>query len=52
MDIEFDNEWETTSDWNGDDDEAIGWKVRYSTLELKYLLATPMYNGLDLFYLV
>lgn len=22
MDIEFDNEWETTSDWNEDDDEA------------------------------
>ena len=24
MDIEFENEWETTSDWNEDDDEAIG----------------------------
>ena len=24
MDIEFENEWETTSDWNDDDDEAIG----------------------------
>ncbi|KAI0764289.1 CTD kinase subunit gamma CTK3-domain-containing protein [Trametes elegans] len=24
LDIEFDNEWETTSDWNEDDDEAIG----------------------------
>ena len=24
IDIEFDNEWETTSDWNEDDDEAIG----------------------------
>ena len=23
MDIEFENEWETTSDWNEDDDEAI-----------------------------
>ena len=23
LDIEFDNEWETTSDWNEDDDEAI-----------------------------
>ncbi|KLO03890.1 hypothetical protein SCHPADRAFT_841245, partial [Schizopora paradoxa] len=23
IDIEFDNEWETTSDWNEDDDEAI-----------------------------
>lgn len=22
IDIEFDNEWETTSDWNEDDDEA------------------------------
>ena len=22
MDIEFDNDWETTSDWNEDDDEA------------------------------
>lgn len=24
LDIEFDNDWETTSDWNEDDDEAIG----------------------------
>ncbi|KAF8957356.1 CTD kinase subunit gamma CTK3-domain-containing protein [Flammula alnicola] len=24
LDIEFENEWETTSDWNEDDDEAIG----------------------------
>ena len=24
LDIEFDNEWETNSDWNEDDDEAIG----------------------------
>ncbi|TFY83750.1 hypothetical protein EWM64_g256 [Hericium alpestre] len=24
IDIEFDNEWETTSDWNEDDDDAIG----------------------------
>ena len=24
MDIEFENEWEATSDWNEDDDEAIG----------------------------
>lgn len=24
LDIEFDNEWETTSDWNEDDEEAIG----------------------------
>lgn len=23
LDIEFENEWETTSDWNEDDDEAI-----------------------------
>ncbi|KAL1940369.1 hypothetical protein VTO73DRAFT_8941 [Trametes versicolor] len=23
LDIEFDNEWETTSDWNEDDDEAV-----------------------------
>ena len=23
LDIEFDNEWETTSDWNEDDDDAI-----------------------------
>jgi CTD kinase subunit gamma len=23
IDIEFDNEWETTSDWNEDDDEAV-----------------------------
>ncbi len=23
IDIEFENEWETTSDWNEDDDEAI-----------------------------
>ena len=23
LDIEYDNEWETTSDWNEDDDEAI-----------------------------
>ena len=23
LDIEFDNEWETTSDWNEDDEEAI-----------------------------
>jgi CTD kinase subunit gamma len=22
VDIEFENEWETTSDWNEDDDEA------------------------------
>jgi CTD kinase subunit gamma len=22
LDIEFENEWETTSDWNEDDDEA------------------------------
>ena len=22
IDIEFDNEWETTSDWNEDDDDA------------------------------
>lgn len=24
MDIEFENEWETTSDWNEDDDDAVG----------------------------
>ncbi|KAF9479080.1 hypothetical protein BDN70DRAFT_932841 [Pholiota conissans] len=24
LDIEFENQWETTSDWNEDDDEAIG----------------------------
>lgn len=24
IDIEFENEWETTSDWNEDDDDAIG----------------------------
>lgn len=24
IDIEFENEWETTSDWNEDDDEAAG----------------------------
>lgn len=24
LDIEFENEWETTSDWNEDDEEAIG----------------------------
>ncbi|TFY71244.1 hypothetical protein EVG20_g1769 [Dentipellis fragilis] len=24
IDIEFDNEWETTSDWNEDDDDAVG----------------------------
>lgn len=24
MDIEFENEWETTSDWDEDDDEAVG----------------------------
>lgn len=24
LDIEFDNDWETTSDWNEDDEEAIG----------------------------
>jgi len=23
MDIEFENEWETTSDWNEDDEEAV-----------------------------
>jgi CTD kinase subunit gamma len=23
VDIEFENEWETTSDWNEDDDEAV-----------------------------
>lgn len=23
IDIEFENEWETTSDWNEDDDEAV-----------------------------
>lgn len=23
IDIEFDNEWETTSDWNEDDNEAV-----------------------------
>ncbi len=23
MDIEFDNEWEATSDWNEDDEEAV-----------------------------
>ena len=23
LDIEFDNEWETTSDWNEDDDEVV-----------------------------
>ena len=23
LDIEFDNEWETTSDWNEDDEDAI-----------------------------
>lgn len=24
IDIEFENEWETTSDWNEDDDDAVG----------------------------
>ncbi|KDQ56970.1 hypothetical protein JAAARDRAFT_35568 [Jaapia argillacea MUCL 33604] len=24
LDIEFENEWETTSDWNEDDDDAVG----------------------------
>jgi CTD kinase subunit gamma len=23
IDVEFDNAWETTSDWNADDDEAV-----------------------------
>ena len=23
IDIEFENEWETTSDWNEDDDDAV-----------------------------
>ena len=36
MDIEFENEWETTSDWNEDDDEAIGEEAQ---------LAFPDYDG-------
>ena len=24
IDIEFENQWETTSDWNEDDDDAVG----------------------------
>lgn len=36
MDIEFENEWETTSDWNEDDDEAIGEEAQ---------LAFPNDNG-------
>ena len=36
MDIEFENEWETTSDWNEDDDEAIGEEAQ---------LAFPNYVG-------
>ena len=27
-DVEFENEWETTSDWNEDDDEAVAEEVR------------------------
>ena len=28
LDIEFENEWETTSDWNEDDEDAIGEDAR------------------------
>jgi len=35
LDIEFENEWETTSDWNEDDDEA-------TTLETNLCFGKPV----------